>query len=110
MWSIALLINTSTWNEFKHNWKLICLVFLQLCLDEECINQEYQDNLLHNIKKIKSDAVIVDAIKSSDCVQDNKKELSGLDLYNFDNVNDDAVSCGASIRSKRKKVRKLNKP
>ena len=32
MWSIALLINTSTWFEFKRNWKLIYIIFLQLHL------------------------------------------------------------------------------
>lgn len=45
LWSIALLVNSLTWTEFKHNWKLICLVFLQLHLGEEHIDQVHQDRV-----------------------------------------------------------------
>ncbi|CAF4396900.1 unnamed protein product, partial [Rotaria magnacalcarata] len=42
MWSIALLINTSSWFEFKHNWKLICLVLLKLHFGEDDHDREAQ--------------------------------------------------------------------
>ncbi|CAF1474305.1 unnamed protein product [Adineta steineri] len=90
MWSIALLVNTSMWSDFRHSWKLICLVFLELHLGEDHVNQEHQDALLHKLTKIKSDTNTIDAIKLSDCVEDdNSEESSSTDVYNFDDVEDD---------------------
>lgn len=56
MWSISLLINTSTWNEMMHNWKLICCVFLQLHVNNENTSNQYCDALLKKIAKIRSDS------------------------------------------------------
>lgn len=66
MWSIALLINTSTWNEMLHNWKLICYVFLQLHVRCENPNKKYQDALLDRIVKIQTNLDICAAIKSTE--------------------------------------------
>jgi hypothetical protein len=111
MWSIALLINTSMWDDFKHNWQLVCVVFLQLHRGEEYINRKHRDTLLYKIRKIRSDPNTVDAIKSSDNVRDDNGELSNSDLYDFyDEEEDDVVEPrGFSSRSTREKVRKLNK-
>ena len=85
MWSIALLINTSTWFEFKHNWHLICLVFLKLYAGESNCEKEAQDTLLEKISRIKSDSNIIDAIKSSAIVLDeDAAKINGHHLYDFD--------------------------
>ena len=80
MWSMALLVNTSTWYEFKHNWKLICLVFLQLYIGKDNIGKEYQDALLKKIIKIKSDINIVDVIRQTvlDQDEDTKQHLKKI--------------------------------
>ncbi|CAF4732383.1 unnamed protein product [Rotaria sp. Silwood1] len=90
MWSIALLINTSSWLEFKHNWKLICLVFLKLHLGEEDYDRETQDALLEKINNIKSDTNTVDAIKSSEVIhEEDTTNTTGTCLYDFDDGADD---------------------
>ncbi len=111
MWSVALLINSCTWVDFKCNWRLICLVFLQLHLDEEHVNEEHQDALLDKISKIKSDPNILDAIKTSDYVQDNNETPTcHSDIYDFDgHEGDDTVEADRHFsRSTKKKVRNLN--
>ncbi|CAF1463253.1 unnamed protein product, partial [Rotaria sordida] len=65
IWSIALLINSCTWIEFKYNWKIICLVFLEIHRGEKHTKQKYQDILLDKIRKIKSDSNTYSAVKSS---------------------------------------------
>lgn len=109
MWSIALLVNTSTWNEFQNNWKLVCIVFLQLHLGEQDINRQYQDILLDKISKIKSDPNIADAIKSSDCVEDaNSSDLCDLDTYTFTEDEDDGhFESQKRLSSFKRKVRKV---
>jgi hypothetical protein len=106
MWSIALLINTSTWVDFKRNWQLICLVFLQIHHDENHINEEYQDALLNRIGKIKSDPDIRDAMKSSSHDEDgNKTEAYHSNEYDFDRHEDDTDQVNRKFsRSSRKKV------
>ncbi|CAF3829497.1 unnamed protein product [Rotaria sordida] len=90
MWSIALLINTSTWYEFKHNWKLICLVFLQLSRGEGHGNRENQDALLDKIKKIKSDTNTVEAVKISESAEaDKSKKGFDFDPYAFNEEEED---------------------
>ena len=85
MWSIALLINTSTWFEFKHNWHLICIVFLKLYLGEDNYDSGAQDALLGKISTIKSDSNTVDAIRSSEVVQDeDATKRTNHHLYDFD--------------------------
>lgn len=87
MWSIALLINTSTWDDFKHNWKIICVVFIQLHVDEKHVNREYQDALLEKIRRIRSDPNTVAGIKASEQgANDNFSDVNHHDVYDF---NDD---------------------
>ncbi|CAF4345133.1 unnamed protein product [Adineta steineri] len=112
MWSIALLINTGTWVEFQNNWRLVCYVFLQLHLGEENLNQEYQDALLQKITQIKTDSNTLDAMKSSDSIQDvNTKESSDFDEYEFCSDDDEDFHViethKGSSKSSRKKVRVL---
>ncbi|CAF4076111.1 unnamed protein product [Adineta steineri] len=111
MWSIALLINTETWVEFQNNWRLVCYVFLQLHLGEENLNQEYQDALLQKITQIKTDSNTLDAMKSSDSIQDvNTKESSDFDEYEFCSDDDDEdfhiieTHKGSSKSSRKKKI------
>ncbi|CAF2149342.1 unnamed protein product [Rotaria magnacalcarata] len=90
MWSIALLINTSSWFEFKHNWKLICLVLLKLHFGEDDHDREAQDALLEKINNIKSDANTVDAIKCIQVIQEeDTAKATGAYLYDFDDGADD---------------------
>jgi hypothetical protein len=107
MWCIALLINTSVWDEFIHNWKLICFVFLQLHLDGEHINEQYQDALMVKISKIHNDPNTNDAIKASENVQDedlnNTFNSNIYDYYDSDDELDDELLEHGS-KSKRKKV------
>ena len=98
MWSITVLINTSTWNEFKHNWKLICLVFLQLHLGNEHANRQHQDALLDKINKIKSDTNTIDGIKASETAdEENENGFYQQDPYDFDD--DDDINITRSERS-----------
>ena len=106
MWSIALLINSSTWMDFKRNWELICLVFLQVYQDEDHINEEYQDALLNRIAKIKSDPDVRDAIKSSNHDENENRTTSyHSDMYDFDRHEDDIDQEDQTFpRSSRTKV------
>ncbi|CAF0902184.1 unnamed protein product [Adineta steineri] len=110
MWSIALLINTGTWVEFQNNWRLVCYVFLQLHLGEENLNQEYQDALLQKITQIKTDSNTLDAMKSSDSIQDvNTKESSDFDEYEFCSDDDEDFHViethkGSSKSSRKKRI------
>ncbi|CAF1441600.1 unnamed protein product [Adineta ricciae] len=112
MWSIAVLINTSTWCEFKSNWELICVVFLEIHCGDDHIHKENQDALLNKIIKIRSDPNIVVAIKSCDGLPDeNVDECHGFDVYDFsdghgDNGdNDDNNMIQSNFRS-QKSIRK----
>ena len=92
MWSVSLLINTSTWYEFKHNWHLICLVFLKFYVGEDNCDGEAQGALLEKISHIKSDTNTIDAIKSSAIIQDDDvAKINGHHLYDFDDneINND---------------------
>lgn len=55
MWSIALLVNTSTWPEMLTNWRLVCLVFLNHLTDDDEQMRQYRAHLLGRIEKIVSD-------------------------------------------------------
>jgi hypothetical protein len=91
MWSVALLVNTCTWEEFKCSWKLICNVFLQLHYGDEKqpINQEYQDLLLNKIQKIKSDLDTCIAVQRSDSLEDDNNQAVLHDSYNYEFDDDD---------------------
>jgi len=109
MWSIALLINTCTWKEFKRNWEIICLVFLQLHLGEQYIKQEHQDILLDKIRKLKCDSDTFNAVKSSNYFEsDNQTDLYDSNIYNFyDNEydEDDDDHSEANHRFSKKKTK-----
>ncbi|CAF4236445.1 unnamed protein product, partial [Adineta steineri] len=110
MWSIALLINTGTWVKFQNNWRLVCYVFLQLHLGEENLNQEYQDALLQKITQVKTDSNTLDAMKSSNSIQDvNTKESSDFDEYEFCSDDDEDFHViethkGSSKSSRKKRI------
>ncbi|CAF4814290.1 unnamed protein product, partial [Rotaria sp. Silwood2] len=92
IWSIVLLINSCTWIEFKRNWQIICLVFLQIHLGEKHTKQKYQDILLDKIRKIKSDSNTYSAVTSSNYFEsDNPTDLYDSNIYNFydDKYDDD---------------------
>ena len=106
MWSIALLTNTSTWCEFVYNWKLICLIFIQLHLGDEYVNKEHQDALIYKISKIKNDLNTVNAIKLSEAAQnENGADLFQSDVYTYvdDELNSQTTENNSS--STQKKVR-----
>jgi len=109
MWCIALLINTSTWNEFIHNWELICFVFLQLHLGGKNVNEEYQDALMDKIRKIHNDPNTNNGIKLSENLQDEDSyNMFSSNIYDY-NESDEEFDEELSEhvpRSKRKKVRK----
>ena len=107
MWSIALLINTSMWNEFKNNWKLICLVFLQLHFGDDHMKEQYQDALLEKISKIKSDPNVMQGIKFTEKTEEDEGEESEgchKDCYDFQDDTDVDKANGTLGRSKIKKV------
>ncbi|CAF4164381.1 unnamed protein product [Rotaria sp. Silwood2] len=90
MWSIALLINTSTWYEFKQNWKLICLVFIQLHFGESHANIEHKDALLDKIKKIKLDTNTAQAITTSESAAVQHLERGpNFDPYTFNDLEEE---------------------
>ncbi|CAF3514356.1 unnamed protein product [Rotaria sp. Silwood1] len=106
MWCIALLIHASTWNEFLHNWKLICKVFIELHLGQDFINKEHQEALIDKISKIKNDTNTRNIIKSTDEVSEkNTENLYFSSIYDFDETDDEAeVQLGSNVsKSNRKK-------
>ncbi|CAF4583183.1 unnamed protein product [Rotaria socialis] len=105
MWSIALLINTSTWNEFVHNWQLICFVFIQLHLGEENVNKDHQNALIYKISKIENDPNISSAIKLSETVEDeNEDNLLSSNVYNY--YDDDEEIHSESVKHRSKSTQK----
>lgn len=111
MWSIALLINTSTWNDFLHNWKLICIVFIELHMGQQHINKEHQESLIHKISKIKNDTNISNAIKFMDKISDdNTSESYCPNIYDFHDSDDepDGEFFSHASKSVKKKVRKTD--
>lgn len=114
MWSIALLVNTSMWQEFQNNWKLICFVFLQLNSDEQNKIDQYQDILLNKISKIEVDPNIKDAIETSKCDEDHISPISSTeDPYIFTEYEDDEQPPHFRLNKRssdvKKKVHKLIK-
>ncbi|CAF4221628.1 unnamed protein product [Rotaria sp. Silwood2] len=82
MWSIALLINTSTWSEFKEKWKLFCIVFLQLYAANGVTHKDNKDILLQKIRDIKSDPNTVDAIKLTEPIRDVNGTITS-NIYSY---------------------------
>jgi hypothetical protein len=86
MWCIAVLVNTSTWNEMMHNWKLICYVFLELHVGSEDVNQEYQDALVDKISKTRADPNIYAGIKFAE--SDQSESETNDDPFDYDGTDD----------------------
>lgn len=108
MWCIALLINTSTWDEFIHNWKLICLVFIQLHLGIEHQNNEHRNALIYKISKIKNNSNTVIAIRSSGAVQgENEDDFFDSNIYDYceSDHEDNSQHTTHGIKQIRQKVR-----
>ena len=101
MWSMALLINTSTWLEFKRNWKLICIVLLQLHICNGHINRENYDALLSKIKNIKSGKNIFEAVKASESGRNHDRTTLHSDPYNFDDEESEEFDDDPLVRGKK---------
>ncbi len=108
MWCIALLINSSTWKDFIHDWHLICLVFIQLHLEVSQVNKEHYDALLNRISRIQSDANTKKTIKMAESLDvEDENALSSSQIYTFD---DDDFDVQVDLprnkqKPKRRKVR-----
>ncbi|CAF2661092.1 unnamed protein product [Rotaria sp. Silwood2] len=110
MWSIALLINTSTWSEFKEKWKLFCIVFLQLYAANGVTHKDNKDILLQKIRDIKSDPNTVDAIKLTEPIRDVNGTITS-NIYSYQS-GDEEENDGDELnnwpsRLTKPKVRKL---
>lgn len=108
MWSIALLVNASTWAEFKHQWTLISVVFIQLHLGNQCVHAQSQDALLDKISKLRSDPNTVDGMKTSEQAQDDDDDMNfdQHDSYDFDDASVQMDHSGRGLpRSRQRKVR-----
>ncbi|CAF4240825.1 unnamed protein product [Rotaria sp. Silwood2] len=110
MWSIALLINTSTWSEFKEKWKLFCIVFLQLYAANGVTHKDNKDILLQKIRDIKSDPNTVDAIKLTERIRDVNGTITS-NIYSYQS-GDEEENDGDELnnwpsRLTKPKVRKL---
>jgi hypothetical protein len=106
MWSIALLINTSSWDEMIHNWKLICHVFLQLHIGNDDVNNEHHDALLNKIIKIKSNPNIHTIIQSTEPkISESKTNTNTFDYYDSDEdtEHNEPVSASLSQNTSTKK-------
>lgn len=78
VWSMALLINTSTWKEMLSNWRLICLVFWNYDNDEDGTSKNYS-NLLLKVQSISSDPNSNQAIGASKSIVTDVS-----DVFTFD--------------------------
>lgn len=108
MWSIALLVNASTWAEFKHQWTLISVVFIQLHLGNQYVHAQSQDALLDKISKLRSDPNTVDGMKTSEQAQDDDDDMNfdQHDSYDFDDASVQMDHSGRGLpRSRQRKVR-----
>jgi hypothetical protein len=82
MWSMALLVNTSTWEEIKENWRLICQVFLNYTTTDNFFFKQHYATVLHRISQITSDP------NSSRAIEQSKQTIStATDPFEFDDDN-----------------------
>ena len=112
MWSIALLINTSSWDDMMHNWKLICCVFLQLHTGIEDSKNEYHDALLSRISKIRADPNISSVIQSSG--SDSSHPATHSDTFDYNDTDEDinhdgeVLTSNSQINSKKTKNERVS--
>lgn len=80
MWSMALLINTSTWKEMLENWRLVCLVFLNIKRGEDTTeSKRNHSKLLSKIGSITNDP------NANRAIQDSKSIIKdNPDVFTFD--------------------------
>ena len=84
MWSISLLVNTSTWIEMKENWRLVCRVFLSYAISDQTNLKLHQASLLSRISKITSDP------NSSRAIDQSKQILmDATDPFQYSDDDDD---------------------
>ncbi|CAF4515772.1 unnamed protein product [Rotaria sp. Silwood2] len=74
MWSIALLVSTSTWSEIEENWKLICQVFLSYSTNSNLNFKCHHAKLLSRISKITNDPNSTRAINQSNKALSNTND------------------------------------
>jgi hypothetical protein len=114
MWSISLLINTSTWNEMMHNWKPICCVFLQLHVNSENTSNQHCDALLKKIAKIRSDSNVhcfnkyIDPNASSFAANTNLSD--GDDHDEYDDLDDGADAAAMPVDDPSRTIRHQTLP
>lgn len=107
MWSIALLINTSTWSEVVHNWELICLVFMELHLGNESIDRQHHDALLDKISKIEGDPNASTIINSID--DESIETANNQDPFEYDDSEDDLEQNEYLATSQKRTIRNATK-
>ena len=80
MWSMALLINTSTWEEMLENWRLVCLVFWDYgSVKDTSKTDRTHSQLLFKISSITNDP------NSKQAIQGSKTIVTDIpDVYTFD--------------------------
>ena len=104
MWSMPLLINTSTWKEMLANWKLICLVFWNYGVndDDHVEAKRNHSNLLSRIQSITNDP------NSKQAIQESKSfVIDTSDVFEFDDENELKMQCSMEIsRAKAKQAGK----
>jgi hypothetical protein len=110
MWSISLLVNTSTWPEMKENWRLICHVFLNYATNNDMNFKQYHATLLSHIGKITGDP------NSSKAISQSKQVLSSTtDPFEFDDDNDfddnenNQLHADKNVKASRKTKQSINK-
>ncbi|CAF1396575.1 unnamed protein product [Adineta ricciae] len=92
MWSMAVLVNSSTYDEIKENWRLICQVFLNYTTNSNLHFKKYYSMLLSRIMKITSDPNASKAISQSKDLVKNTNDPYEFDddesFHDFDNSGD----------------------
>jgi len=79
MWSMALLVNTNTWEDMKDNWRLICLVFWNYNTTDNAAIERYYASLLSQIEKISNDQSLSETVKYYRSIP-----IRAYDIFDFD--------------------------
>ncbi|CAF0912387.1 unnamed protein product [Adineta ricciae] len=104
MWSIALLVNSNTYEQLKNNWRLICRVFLNYTTNTTPYFAKHYTMLLSRISEITNEPNASKAITQSKEVvtaTDDPYEFDEEDFFNDDDEGDELQS-DEHIRKRRK--------
>ncbi|CAF3628835.1 unnamed protein product [Rotaria sordida] len=106
MWSIALLVNSSTWPEIKENWTLICQVFLSYSTNNDINFKQHHATLLVRISKITSDPNSSRAISQSKDILSNRNDSFEFDdTSEIDDYDDNQMHTNEKTKTNNKKKR-----